>query len=121
MARWAIIASIAGFLLFSSAYALQTSGLAGVKNAVSDMCATLKDMLPVVSMLMIIGGAVVYASGQIMGAETRARATTWATAMVVGAMFGILIAVIAPSVLTAIYGCQIKCGGGVVLSGGTSC
>ena len=63
-------------------------------------------------MLLIILAAVIYAAGQIMGAETRARANVWATACVVGALIAILIAVIAPPVLQAIYnpsGAEIFC------------
>ena len=60
-------------------------------------------MLPVVAMLMIIFAGVIYASGQIMGAETRARANVWATACLTGALIAILIVVIAPSVLGSIY------------------
>jgi len=79
------------------------SGLSGVKCAVAQMCFDLKAMLPVVSMLMIIGAGVIYAAGQLMGAETRARANTWATAMLLGAVMGILIVVVAPSIIDKIY------------------
>ena len=67
------------------------------------------DMLPPVSMLMVVVGAVIYASGQIMGAETRARANVWATASLTGAMMGMLIVAIAPGVLGMIYGPSIAC------------
>jgi len=46
-----------------------------------------------------------------MGAETRARANVWATSALTGALIGILISVIAPSILQIIAGptSQIKC------------
>lgn len=104
----------APFIAFLSIFimnaAFSASGLAGVTAAVDDMCRTLTEMLPIVSMLMVIAAGVIYASGQLMGAETRARATTWATAMMLGAVIGILIVVVAPPVLTKIYGCAIECG-----------
>jgi hypothetical protein len=53
-------------------------------------------------MLMIIFAGVVYAAGQMMGAETRARASVWATAALTGALFGALIYAIVPVVLTTI-------------------
>jgi len=53
---------------------------------------------------MIILAGVIYASGQMMGAETRARANVWATAALTGALIAILISVVAPSVLDMIYG-----------------
>ena len=80
------------------------SGLSGVTDAVNNLCVGLKQMLPVAAMLMIILAGVIYASGQMMGAETRARANVWATASLTGALIAILIAVIAPSVLSMIYG-----------------
>jgi len=56
---------------------------------------------------------VIYAAGQIMGAETRARANVWATAALTGALIGVLIYAVAPSVLDTIYGGttgSVKCG-----------
>jgi len=69
-----------------------------------ELCGGLKSMLPVAAMLMIILAGVIYAAGQMMGAETRARANVWATACLTGALIAILIAVVAPSVLNMIYG-----------------
>ncbi|MFA6908077.1 MAG: hypothetical protein WC263_04590, partial [Candidatus Micrarchaeia archaeon] len=57
----------------------------------------------VAAMLMIILAGVIYAAGQMMGAETRARANVWATACLTGALIAILIAVVAPAVLNSIY------------------
>ena len=56
------------------------------------------------AMLMIVIAGVIYAAGQVMGAETRARANVWATAALTGALIGILIYAIAPGVLALIYG-----------------
>jgi len=81
-----------------------TSVLQGVQNSMSDLCTGLKTMLPVAAMLMIILAGVIYAAGQMMGAETRARANVWATACLTGALIAILIVVIAPAVLGSING-----------------
>ena len=83
-----------------------TSLLTGLTQAINDLCVGLKTMLPVAAMLMIILAGVIYAAGQMMGAETRARANVWATAALTGALIAILIAVVAPSVLSAIYGTE---------------
>lgn len=85
------------------ASAATTSVLGGLTDAVKSLCKGLQDLLPVVAMLMIIVAGVIYASGQMMGAETRARANVWATAALVGAIIAILIVVIAPPVLNVIY------------------
>ena len=106
----AIYSSLA--LVSASAIGFATSGngegLDRVGIAAGCMCYQLMQVLPVVSMLMIIGAGVVYAAGQMMGAETRARANTWATAMLLGAVIGILIVVVAPDVLGILYGESMK-------------
>ncbi|MFA5929729.1 MAG: hypothetical protein WC861_02505 [Candidatus Micrarchaeia archaeon] len=86
------------------------SGLTAVKDAMSSLCTGLTQMLPIAAMLMIILAGVIYASGQMMGAETRARANVWATAALTGALIAILIAVIAPPVLSTMNnGTAVQC------------
>ena len=61
-------------------------------------------------MLMILLAAVIYATGQMMGAETRARANVWATSCLTGALIGIIIASVAPIVLETMAGTTVNCG-----------
>jgi len=91
---------------FLLVYAQSVSGLV---TAASLFCASLTSLLPLVAMLMVVLASVIYASGQVMGAETRARANVWATAALTGAMMAILIAAIAQPTMRAIYGEDIKC------------
>jgi len=95
------IAIFAFLALVSCAFAV--SGLTAVSSAISSLCSGLTQMLPVAAMLMIVLAGVIYAAGQMMGAETRARANVWATAALTGALIAILISVVAPSVLNMIY------------------
>jgi hypothetical protein len=44
-----------------------------------------------------------------MGAETRARATVWATAMFTGALFAGIIYAITPWAISIITNCTINC------------
>ena len=88
-----------------------TSMLGTVTSAISSLCTGLITMLPVAAMLMIILAGVIYAAGQMMGAETRARANVWATACLTGALIAILITVVAPAVLTTINGGTVSCTG----------
>ena len=88
-------------LLASFVFADPTSTL---KAALSDLCRGLRDLVPVAAMLMVLLASVIYATGQMMGAETRARANVWATSALTGALIGILISVVAPSVLQIIAG-----------------
>ena len=92
-------------LLATMAFA---TGLAGFQAGLASVCAQLRTILPVAAMLMIIAAGVIYATGQMMGAETRARANVWATACLTGALMAVLIVVIAPAVFDLIY-----TGGGV--------
>ena len=95
------ITAFAVLVLASGIFAV--SGLSAVSSAMSSLCLGLTQMLPVAAMLMIVLAGVIYAAGQMMGAETRARANVWATAALTGALIAILISVVAPSVMQTIY------------------
>ena len=84
--------------------ALFNTNTSGIGGAISGLCTGLKTLLPVAAMLMLIFAGVIYAAGQLMGAETRARSNVWATAALTGALICILIVVVAPAVLNVIYG-----------------
>lgn len=101
MNKKTIAYSIFFSLLFFGFLFAQTSQL---YDALSALCSGLNTLVPVAAMLMILLAAVIYATGQMMGAETRARANVWATSCITGALIGILISVIAPAVLSAIAG-----------------
>ena len=99
-------------LLLAAGLVMSQTGITRVSSAIFDLCGGLKALLPVASMLMVVVAGVIYAAGQIMGAETRARANVWATAALTGALIGLLIYAIAPPILQAIYdpgGAQIFC------------
>ena len=96
---------IAVVVLGSLAFATTDTGpLSHVNDAVNSLCYGLKSMLPIASMMAIVLAGVIYAAGQMMGAETRARANVWATAALTGALIAIMMAVVAPAVLQTIYG-----------------
>jgi hypothetical protein len=95
--------------IFSRSYKTVFVGalMAGVAAAASGIdigpittvCTSVKGAVPVIAFTMLIIGGLIYAAGQIMGAETRARANVWATALVVGAIIGLVIAASAPFVV----------------------
>lgn len=84
--------------------AVATSGLNNLSTALTNLCSGVKSLIPIVAFLLIVSAGVVYAAGQLLGAETRARASVWATAMLIGAIIGLLIVVVTPNVLEALYG-----------------
>ena len=83
--------------LFSVAFA-ETSP-SNIGKAMMSLCGQIKSALAIGMMLLIVLAAITYAVGQMMGAETRARASVWATAMFVGALIGALIYIIMPFIL----------------------
>ena len=90
-------------LLLFSAAAFATDPLGSVNIAIFQLCDGLTSLLPIAAMLGIVLAGVIYAAGQMMGAETRARANVWATAALTGALIAILIAVVGPAVLNTMY------------------
>jgi Na+-driven multidrug efflux pump len=64
----------------------------GLAASLESVCVTIKTIVPVVALLMFILAGGIYAIGQVLGAETRARASVWATAMLVGGIIGLIIA-----------------------------
>ena len=56
-------------------------------------------LLAIVVFVLIVVAAIIYAAGQVMGAETRARASVWATSMIIGAVIGIVIYLLVPMIL----------------------
>ena len=77
-----------------------TGGATDITAAMVKLCEDARSVLAIGVMLMVIMAAVVYAVGQILGAETRARASVWATAMVTGAVIGIVLYLIVPNVIS---------------------
>jgi len=90
-------------VMMVSALAADTGPLSQVNNAVNQLCSGLRNLLPIAAMMAIVLAGVIYAAGQMMGAETRARANVWATAALTGALIAIMMAVVGPAVLGIIY------------------
>ena len=73
-----------------------------IASQFNDLCMDVKNAVPIIAFAMLLIAGIIYAAGQIMGAETRARANVWATAALTGALMALLIWAIAPPVLQAI-------------------
>ena len=63
-----------------------------IVTKLQELCQNIKSIVPAVAILMLILAGTVYAAGQVMGAETRAKANVWATAMLTGSLIGLIIA-----------------------------
>ncbi|MFH2106967.1 MAG: hypothetical protein ABII22_06940 [Candidatus Micrarchaeota archaeon] len=75
------------------------TGTQNIANAMKELCHNAQMLLGGAALILIVLAAVVYAIGQITGAETRARASVWATAMIIGALVGIAIYLLIPSII----------------------
>ena len=85
-------------LNFAAANAAQN-----IASTLACMFLTVKNALAVGMMLLVVAAAVVYAVGQVLGAETRARASVWATAMFIGAIIGALLYILLPFILKHLF------------------
>ncbi len=72
------------------------------RNAFGGLCYASLSILGVGAILLIVLAAIVYAIGQMLGAETRARATVWATAMFTGAIIAAIIFLVVPYLISII-------------------
>jgi len=72
------------------------AGTGQILQALEGLYCFLQSTLPIFAAVLIIFSAVIFAAGQVMGAETRARANVWATAMLTGALIGFAVAIIVP-------------------------
>ncbi len=98
---------IGGLTLFAVLFAslgFATGSPEDIKAGICQLYQTVNTILGAVIFVLIVLAAVVYAAGQVMGAETRARASVWATSMIVGAVIGIIIFVLVPPILTMMLG-----------------
>ncbi|HII54418.1 hypothetical protein AUJ13_01635 [Candidatus Micrarchaeota archaeon CG1_02_49_24] len=91
------------FAVFIAAVLFAQGGADNIKLALQEFCQLILSMLPVVVLVMILAAAIIYAIGQLLGAETRARASVWATAMLTGAVICVLISVLMPWLLSQVY------------------
>ncbi len=100
--------------------AAEDTAATSLKSGICSIVDTLNFILLAVMFGMIVGAAVVYAGGQIMGAETRARASVWATAMFTGAVIAAVVYILVPAFINAVMGHDpsAECGG--VAGGGKS-
>jgi cytochrome c oxidase assembly factor CtaG len=71
-----------------------------MRNALGAVCDMAKGLLALVALVLIVLAAIIYGLGQVLGAETRARATVWATAMFTGAIIGGIIWIVMPWIVS---------------------
>jgi len=79
----------------------------GASSLVLNQLNLLVGLIVPLIMAMVVLAAVAFAVGQMFGAETRARANTWASSMLVGAGLGVVIVILLYAVLPGFMEGQI--------------
>ena len=78
-----------------------------IRASICEIVKLVKNIMGAVMLILIVMAAIIYAAGQVLGAETRARANVWATSMFVGAIVGGLIYILLPVFLNEMLGQDI--------------
>jgi hypothetical protein len=88
--------------LVSLSYADASSASSPLSSALKELCLMSQIFLGAAAMILIVLAGTTYAIGQVLGAETRARAAVWATAMLTGAVIGAVIYIVTPVIVRAL-------------------
>ncbi|MDD5023399.1 MAG: hypothetical protein PHU63_04485 [Candidatus ainarchaeum sp.] len=75
-----------------------------ITSAICGIVTIVKTVMAATMLILVVLAAIIYAAGQVLGAETRARANVWATSMFVGAVIGGLIYLVVPVFLSLLLG-----------------
>lgn len=90
------------------AVAAATSVAVGITSSLCQIRDMLTTIIPTVALIMLLMAGLVYAAGQAFGAEMKAKAQGWAMSLLVGAIIGLLLAVLAPTFLSIFGGPDFK-------------
>lgn len=95
----------ASLLLAQLVFAASTSKLANnVNEQLVALVEMLRSIVPVIALGLFVFAGIVYAVGQVFDVQTRQKAQGWAMAMIVGGIIGVLIVIIAPSLVDFLLG-----------------
>ena len=75
---------------------------AGFGEMLNNLCVQVRGLMPIVAFTLLIFAGLMYAAGQVLGAEMRSRTNVWATTMAIGAVLGLIIAASAPVIISLI-------------------
>jgi len=87
--------------LLSLAFASSTTDL---QTLLQEFCTFMYGVVGQLAMVMILLSSIVFSLGQMLGAEMRARMVVWAHNLFMGAITGVLLAVILPWALGVVIG-----------------
>ena len=77
---------------------------ASLSSALQFLCDLFYNLLPMGVLVLVTLAGLIFAVGQTMGAETRARANVWATNMLIGALIAGAVIIIVPPAVDILLG-----------------
>ncbi len=90
-------------LLFSARHTNDTSEFSThIQVVLCDLYDLLKNIFPVIIIVMVVLAGLIFVVGQILGAETRSRANVWATNILIYTVIGVLVILVIPYILSQI-------------------
>jgi hypothetical protein len=91
--------------LATVAFAAGTSTIASnVNSQLTALVELIRSIVPIIALGLFVLAGLVYAIGQVFDAQTRQKAQSWAMAMIVGGIIGVLIVIIAPWLVDFLLG-----------------
>lgn len=104
--------SLSVFAIAALAAAISAAaGISSISLAINDVCGMFLSILPPLSILLVVIGAIFFGSGKLMpNAEFSNRATNMAAGAIVGAVLCLIIVLLIPTILQSIYGGTFSCG-----------
>ena len=98
-------------LAFAAALSAQSSGVSNIGVAINDICGMFLSLLPPLSILLVVLGAIFFGAGKLMpNAEFTNRATNMAAGAIVAAVLCLVIVLLVPTILQSLYGGTFSCG-----------
>lgn len=94
-------ALLLALFLITAVYAIEDISQRFV-TVMCDLYNLFKSLLPIVLILAIAFAAVIMVAGQLLGAETRAKASSWAQNIVIYALVAVIVIVLVPYVIQLI-------------------
>jgi len=94
---------ILSLLLISLVFAGTPSAATKITGLVCTIYKILTSVFPIIVFTLFVLAAVAYGFGQFFGADTRAKAATWAMACLTGAIIMLIIYLLGPTIIGSLY------------------
>jgi len=103
------------YVLISFVLLISTVYAATLEETLVGLCDDIMGLIPSVAFLLIATAAVAYMIGQLMPSDSRARAQVWAMSCLIGAIVGMVMFVVVPSILGALISAGVSGGSSVTI------